>query len=507
MIHRLPTAACVALLCVNIGLCGAGARPYSRDDGFRLSNGLRIKSITPSPQAREEAGRIGIAAEPAFPYPVPPVAGFSPLVAITTSDRKSSDDFDWEHQVESSYVGKPLNAPAEPNFVIGLLDTGAAVDLVAGSNAQILGLTGKYLTGNESEIGGVSGTMIAEISQPIAFFAGGLGAVGADGRLDLMKLVGHSNVAVLVAPPIECGGAEVVTAALGIPLLAFRNTEIRVDRPRKAVVGDRVHVSPDVAIRAPYQPSAKEYPRRIPIELGGQAPVTTASYYAMFDPFDEYMETLPTLPTALSMFALMMPTGGAFFTEIGVLQGEPGPLNTLQNIRVMVDTGAQTSILSPNIAAKLNLPLEPDFVTVACGIGGEVEAPGYYIDYVRINALGGALEFSRVPFVVLDVQSPEGGPLDGILGMNFFWNRNIVVEPSVTGGGFLHVSDPVPYAYIDLNFDDVVDVADFALFASAWGTTPADPAWNGLCDFYLDEAIDARDLQAFVDSWMNMLGQ
>ena len=99
------------------------------------------------------------------------------------------------------------------------------------------------------------------------------------------------------------------------------------------------------------------------------------------------------------------------------------------------------------------------------------------------------------------MESPEGGSLDGILGMNFFWNRNLVLEPTVGGAGFLHVSDPVPYAYIDLNYDDVVDVADFAIFASAWHATPADPAWNTACDFFADELIDSRDLQAFADAW------
>jgi len=207
------------------------------------------------------------------------------------------------------------------------------------------------------------------------------------------------------------------------------------------------------------------------------------------------------------MVALSIPTGGAFFTDMGVLSGEPGPLNPIQNMRVLVDTGAQSSIMSSNIAAKLNLPLEPDFTAQVCGIGGMNEVAGYYVDFVRINAMGGAMEFARVPFVILDMDSPEGGSLDGIIGMNFFWNRNLVLEPTSSGTAFLHVSDPMPYAYIDLNLDDVVDVMDFAIFASAWHTTPADPAWNARCDFYLDEVIDARDLQAFADSWVNMLPQ
>ena len=152
------------------------------------------------------------------------------------------------------------------------------------------------------------------------------------------------------------------------------------------------------------------------------------------------------MPTLLSMMPESILTfGGAFFADIGVLEGEPGSTNPIQTIRVLVDTGAQSSIISPTVAANLSLPTEPDFTVDVCGVGGTVEdVPGYYIDYVKISALGGALEFSTAPVVVIDLQSPEGGSLDGVLGMNFFWNRNIVFDPSLTVSSFIHVSDPVP---------------------------------------------------------------
>lgn len=486
-------------------MAAAPAAGNGRPTGIRIANGLKIVSVQPAAKAAPALAQLTGASEPAM-HPQPPVGGFSPLVAITTSDRRSADDFDWEHRLEGAYTGRPLNAPPEENFVVGILDTGASVDLVAGASAAVLGLTGRYLTENETEIGGIGGTVAATVTYPVGLYAAGLGAIQADGRLDLTQLVGHSNVSALVSPPIACAGVAEVTGALGNPFLAFTTTQICVDRPRRVTVGGRVYIGPDIVMDSSFTPSSQEYPRRIPIEVGGVSPVMTASYYAMLDPFDPLLELTPSSPTALSMFALGIPTGGAFFTDLLVLQGEQGPLNPVQEMRVMVDTGAQSSIMHPNVAASLNLPIEPDFVAQACGVGGVVELPGYYIDYVRINALGGALEYSRVPFVVVDIQSPEGGPLDGILGMNFFWNRNIVLEPSVlSGGGFLHVSDPVPYAYIDLNLDDVVDVADFAVFAAAWHSTPGDPAWNADCDFFLDEVIDYRDLEAFVDAWTHSL--
>jgi hypothetical protein len=508
MIRKIATTACIIVQWVSLGLCGT-ATPISRPEtGIRLSNGLRIMSVNISPKASDASGQLSAQAGLRIQ---PPMAGFSPLIAIATSDRRSSDDFDFEQALTNTYVGRSLNPPAEDNFVIGILDTGSVVDLAAGESADILGLKGRYLTANAFPVGGVSGQMDTMVTQPIGIFAAGLGAVQPNGKLDLSQLVGHTNVAVLAAPAITCDNGEEVSAVLGTPMLAFYTTVIHVDQPRKVVVRGKTHIGPDIEIMDFYAPSTKEYTRRIPIELGGLAPISTASYYAFPDLSGDWEDILgewePIIPTLLSMMAMDLPTGGAFFTDLQVVHGEPGPLNPLQSMRVLIDTGAQSSIMSSNVAARLNLPIDPDFTVQICGIGGVTEAPGYFVDYVRINAMGGALEYGHVPFVVLDMESPEGGSLDGVLGMNFFWNRNIVLEPTVAGAGFLHVSEPVPYAYIDLNLDGAVDMTDFAIFAAAWHATPAEPTWNSRCDFFADEIIDARDLEAFTESWLNILGQ
>ncbi|MCH8243525.1 MAG: retroviral-like aspartic protease family protein [Planctomycetes bacterium] len=184
----------------------------------------------------------------------------------------------------------------------------------------------------------------------------------------------------------------------------------------------------------------------------------------------------------MSLGAGLIPSGGAFFTTIFVLEGEPGPLNPAQPMRVLVDTGAQSSIMSPGMAANLSLPFEPDFTVDVCGVGGLVEGvAGYFVDYVKINALGGALEFSRAPFVVLDLPSAEGGSLDGILGMNFFWNRNVIFEPALLSTAFFHVSDPIAFAYGDFDLDLDVDPEDTTAIVSCV-TGPDRSILNPLCD-------------------------
>lgn len=434
---------------------------------IRLGNGLTVLDVQLGPNAQAvTAGTVS------YPHPRPRLAGFSPLVAITTSNKHSLKDIDYEHNLTTFYdcsVGAPsggncgaLHAPADVNYVVGILDSGSVADLAAGSGATTLGLTGSYLTTNVVPIGGVGGEVDAIVTQPIGFYAQGLGAVGPSGTIDPFELVGHSNVSALAAPPIVCGGVELVSAFVGTPLIAFFNTVVRVDSPIAIVHDGRIFSGPEVRIQG-QSSTLPEFDRAFAMEVGGIGAVTTASYFPVFDPEDL---VTPSIPTLLSLSPLSIPTGGVFFANVQALMGEPGPTNFPTTMRLMVDTGAQTSIMSPAMAAELNLPIEPDFTVSACGVGGIIEGiPGYYIDYVKINAFGGALEFSRAPFVVLDLTSPEGGVLDGVLGMNFFWNRNVIFEPSLSFSSFFHVSDPLPFDYGDHDADYRVSLGDAAGFA------------------------------------------
>lgn len=300
-------------------------------------------------------------------------------------------------------------------------------------------------------------TILADITVPVGFFTQGLWAIDSLGQLDFSALVGHSNVCGLATPPIECGNGELVSGVIGMPLMAFYNTIIRVDTPRRVEVNGRRFAGPEVVIQDPLDP-LPVFGHFMSMRLEsafGPTVATTANYYILFDP------EAPFMPTLLSIGAGLIPTGGLYFTTIKLLEGEPGPINTALAVNVMVDTGAQSSIISSGVAAQLSLPLEPDFTVTVCGVGGLVEGvPGYYIDFVRIDALGGALDFSRAPFVVLDLPAPSGGVLEGILGMNFFWNRNIIFQPSLAGSAFLHISDPIPFAYGDFDADRDVDDDD-----------------------------------------------
>lgn len=401
-----------------------------------------------------------------YPHPRPRLAGFQPLVAITTSSKTSNVDLNFEHALEASYDCTPhqppsfnscgsLNPSAASNFIVGVFDTGSITDLASGIFADTLGLFGQYVTSNVLPIGGVGGSVDALVTQPVGWYAAGLSSVNSAGQLDISALVGHSNSAGLVAPPIICDETIAVTGFVGTPFIAFYNTVINVDIPRRVQVGGFTYKGPDIQIQQPFEP-LPEYPHSFSLEIGGLSPVTTASYY----PDVKDLET-PTVPTLLSLSPLSFPTGAMFFANLQLRDGPASAKNPPIQRQFMLDTGAQASIISRGTAADLNLPQEPDFTVDICGVNGVQEGvSGYYVDYARISALGGPLEYSRIPFIVEDLPSPAGGTLDGIIGMNFFWNRNVALESSLTSSSFFHVSAPIPFAFGDFDADMRVDSDD-----------------------------------------------
>lgn len=486
-------------LALFIGLGGISTAEAS----LRLNANMKVTRINRTPTAdRYLAASTESQYAPAAQFPVPPLAGFSPLVAITASNKRSFEDFNPEHQLEPFYSGSPLTGTASENYIIGVFDSGAMVDLIAGQSKDILGVTGPYLTDRTMPIGGVGGQINAVISQPIGLFAAGLDAIEPDGLLDLTQVKGHSNTCILVSPEISCDTGETITGVIGTPFVSFYTSVIENDNYKTVTHNGISYSSPNVQILQPYSGSIPQYPRRISMELNTMA--TTASYFQLLD-IDTFQTTVES-PTMLSLYALSIPFGGVFMTTIYVVDGEISPTNPPQPMRVMIDTGAQSSVITPGMAAKLSLPMTPDYTIDVCGIGGTTtDVPVYEIDYVRINALGGAMEFSNAPFVMLDISLGDGGTLDGILGMNFFWNRNIVFQPNLLGSSLVQVSDPVIFGNADFNHDGRIDLADFAIFAAAWMSESPDEAYNPACDLYLDGKIDAKDFEVFLLHWLDSM--
>ncbi len=161
----------------------------------------------------------------------------------------------------------------------------------------------------------------------------------------------------------------------------------------------------------------------------------------------------------------------------------------------MLDTGAQVTVIGSRVAARLRLnPDDAEFEVEIQDVTGEtVSIPGFYIDSIEIPALGEWLSFTNVPVIWLDVASPEGGTLDGIIGMNLFTEYNLVLR----GGGFFLTDDPT------LEFEPVPPL-DLAAFADAWLATPQSPSWNPRADLAPptpDDLINFLDFAVFAEHW------
>jgi hypothetical protein len=76
--------------------------------------------------------------------------------------------------------------------------------------------------------------------------------------------------------------------------------------------------------------------------------------------------------------------------------------------------------------------------------------PGIFVDELNIDTVGGNFTLQNVPVVILNLPNPNapGNIVDGVIGMNLFNGRNLVIdaEPSQGQGGpgpSLYISDPI----------------------------------------------------------------
>jgi protocatechuate 3,4-dioxygenase beta subunit len=109
---------------------------------------------------------------------------------------------------------------------------------------------------------------------------------------------------------------------------------------------------------------------------------------------------------------------------------------TLSHQHLLLDTGAQLTVISTRAAQSLGFDLSnPETTITVEGVGGSVDVPGFTLPELDLPLSdGGTLQFTNVPIYVLDVD-PQ---IDGLLGMNL-WNTasSVLYDPFRTGGAAL----------------------------------------------------------------------
>ncbi|MEM7627205.1 MAG: aspartyl protease family protein [Planctomycetota bacterium] len=370
-----------------------------------------------------------------------PIGGYQPQVLFTLTDEFLTENADLFFVAENDTTynaSRALTAPgvASPYFAVGLLDTGAQVNLFRDETANAFGIDVNGFGGTEViPIGGVAGTELATVEDPLGLFATGLqnrtspsgGAITATQS----TLVGQTSVS-----PATSGPASALPDVVGLPLASQYTTVIRNSQPQIFTGPDGSTVrSPSVEFDALGTGASQGIARRVGMTLDVSPLIGTDLPSYIFniggvingDPLHDN----PSSPTAVA---------GAFFLDVDYTRGA-----NVETANVFFDSGAQVSVVSETFAASLGFDVvldEPEFTVPILGAGGTLtEVPGFRADTLELTTVGGPFVLSDVPLVVLDVPNPTGtGAVDGILGTNAFSDRDIVIDPA---GDKLWISDDV----------------------------------------------------------------
>jgi len=444
----------------------------------------------------------------------PPIDGFVPWVVISVTDEAAWDPVtDYMAYPENTVVGNYLpDVNSQTDYAIGIFDTGASAHLFSVAEAVRTGIYGAGLvTSNPVELIGATGTVTGRASWPVAVFIDSIDAIDPDGRLtDTSGMIGESNVSLIVGDPVDSPN---VPTAIGDPLSVYFAASFRNDKEVTVIRDANVYSSPDIDFYEITDPCLPSYSNRINLELRPQ----DGSIVAFFPcveiwpgDCDPDGEGAPQLPSTIWGF---LPTQSLFFFPQVNLANAGEELNQMDNF--MFDTGAQVTVINETVAAGLRLDLnDPDFVVEIVDAAGNVtDVNGFYLDSVEIPASSEWLDYANVPVIVMNVSSPEGGILDGIIGMNLFVDFNFVFS----GGAF---QGPTHLPYLELEpvcriagdiapeyIDCVVDALDLEELANAWLAT-SDPTpsanWNPRADLVPDAngVINFFDYCILAENWL-----
>lgn len=436
---------------------------------------------------------------PVLVIDAPPVDGFVPHIAVATTDAKKSFD-EWD-ATPSAVIGNYTFADPHINYGFGLFDTGAGVSVISHANADRFNVLTQYTfnTGLFVEVGGVTGSVDAWVSQPIGLWMAGLGAIDKSTlELDTSALVGEWNVSVAMGQ-VPAPGAPDIATAIGSPMAVFYETLIRNDLTHTVERDGETYTGPDITFYNLDDPAAPDYPNSVPLELR-PAGAAAVYYWPCFASL-QYCpggDGSPSLPS----FLIGVSSQSLYFAS-SVSLGDNGN-SAMDRDGFMVDTGAQVTVLGSSLAAVLGLnPNQPEFVVEIEGVDGQViDAPGFYIDTLGIAAIGEWLTYTNTPVILLDIASPEGGTLEGIIGMNLLTRYNFVFRGGGLSGGLPWLDfEALPPINADYDGDGDIDSVDFAYLQTCM-TAEGVPQTDLYCEGAFldgDSDIDQHDLDLFVD--------
>ncbi len=378
-----------------------------------------------------------------------PIDGFLPQVGITLTNQ-FVDDIDFYPKPATTPGGSFLGY-GSPVYDVALLDTGAAVSLLTSASDNAFNINGPYsgrntnFRGTESiTIGGASGFLEATINDPLGLYAAGLQDRSTNSGALVVNhtpsMRGQTNSSIITVPP-----ESDLPNVLGLPFISQYATRIRNSQPQIFEINGKTVRTHAIDFQ-PLGSQGLGITRKAQLNLLGSGPSTPAYIFNIANLDIDKPWNNPSAPTVVS--------GGHFLNA--TFQNNGASLSS----SFFLDTGASVTVLSQFKALEMGFDVTldtPEFTISIVGSGGvKSNVPGFYIDQLTIPALGGSVVATNVPVIVLDVTNVAnpGNVVDGIIGMNVFQGRDIVIDPnpSLGGGGpsaGLYISNPVT---IDVNW-------------------------------------------------------
>jgi hypothetical protein len=440
----------------------------------------------------------------------PPVDGFVPWVVVSVTNARS-DSLDTLGYMEPVVTGTYLTPSPETDYAVGIFDTGAAAHVMGYNDSVSTGIYSSGLvTDSVVALSGATGTVEALASYPLGIFVGGLDAIDPNGSLQAsFEIRGESNVSIAVGNPPLPGVPDLPTA-IGAPLAVFYTTAFDNSHRISRVRDSNEYYGPVVALYEPDDPAIPAFnDSSIPLELrpSGAAGV---NYFPTFD--YGTLDFYPLYPSVVGDY-LFVPQSLFFVATVNMTDSSHSAAG---RTKFMLDTGAQVTVVGSVVGSLLALnPAYPDFEVEIQDITGQVTVkPGFYVDTVEMPALGDWLIATNVPVVMMDIASPEGGYLDGIIGMNLFTGFDMVLR----GGGMIGQDAPFLNIKLVTNIADIaptggdgrVDGMDLEALAGAWLSQPQDPHWNpdaNIAPQGGDDIINFRDFAVLAANWGWIRGQ
>jgi Aspartyl protease len=397
-----------------------------------LQGGFRIVSVKPGskPAPKILAQGNSLAGAPVYSYYAsPPLEGPTITVAISITDL-SGGDLDIEATTNVGLAGSYLPG-STTNVIFGLLDSGSSTHLVSYNDSLSTAIQDD-LTGDTATASGVDGSIDLDISGPAGFFADGLQDLDARGNPQPALMLGQGNFEGLVNTVDNYDAGVDIPTLIGAPFLAYFPAYIRNSQPIHSPLLGKYGTSPAVTFYAdPSDPAIPSLAHKIFLQVRppGQ---TVVAYIPSLEGI------LPAEPTTLLSGQNL--ASALYFTASSMTFHEG---TSSSSGLMIVDTGSQATVLSQIAAAELNLDIQnPDFTVDVQGLASTITAPGFYVDSASVPAQGGAVNWTNVPVIILDVTSPEGGTTYGIFGSNLTANRDLLFN-AVASSPYLGVTDPI----------------------------------------------------------------